>query len=281
MRIECQAHAKINWALFVRGLREDGYHELQMLTQTIELCDELTFEASDALTLVQAGLPVPGDDNLILRAARALRDLTGERRGARVTLRKKIPVRAGLGGGSADCAAALRGLSALWDLRLSEAKLLALGAGLGADVPFCLGRGLARVWGVGERLRFLPPAGAGIPLVILHPQPGLSTPSVFRAWDETERPVAPRDFPALERAVQAGELCALRELAFNALSRPASRLLPEIAEAIAALSAQNAESAAMSGSGSAVFGAFASFEAASRAAENLGDRAILTKTLPA
>ena len=119
MKICVHAHAKINWALSVSGERPDGYHELDMLMQSIELSDELTFERARRLTLEMDGQCLPGGDrNLVIRAANALNEAFGKRMGARITLKKRIPARAGLGGGSADCAAALLALNRLWNLRL-------------------------------------------------------------------------------------------------------------------------------------------------------------------
>lgn len=180
------ARAKINWSLNILGVRPNGYHELDMLMQQISLSDELAFEPADALSLTVGG--APGDESdLVLKAARALAELARQRgmetSGARICLTKRIPSRAGLGGGSADCAETLKALNRLWNLNFPMETLLELGAKLGADVPFCLTGGLARVSGVGERIEPLrnPPHCA---LVLITPGGGLSTPEVFRAYDE-------------------------------------------------------------------------------------------------
>lgn len=180
------ARAKINWSLNILGVRPNGYHELDMLMQQISLSDELVFEPADALSLTVGG--APGDESdLVLKAARALAELARQRgmetSGARICLTKRIPSRAGLGGGSADCAETLKALNRLWNLNFPMETLLELGAKLGADVPFCLTGGLARVSGFGERIEPLrnPPHCA---LVLITPGGGLSTPEVFRAYDE-------------------------------------------------------------------------------------------------
>ena len=180
------ARAKINWSLNILGVRPNGYHELDMLMQQISLSDELVFEPADTLSLTVGG--APGDENdLVLKAARALAELARQRgmetSGARICLTKRIPSRAGLGGGSADCAETLKALNRLWNLNFPMETLLELGAKLGADVPFCLTGGLARVSGFGERIDPLcnPPHCA---LVLITPGGGLSTPEVFRAYDE-------------------------------------------------------------------------------------------------
>ena len=149
------ARAKINWTLDIVGKREDGYHLMDMLMQPVELADELTLEKTEnGLTLTVSGYPrvKAGPDNLALRAAQALQAQTGYRGGASIHLHKRIPVGAGLGGGSADAAGVLAGLNRLWETGLTQPELEALGLRLGADVPFCLRGGLQRAQGVGEKL---------------------------------------------------------------------------------------------------------------------------------
>lgn len=252
-----------------------------------------------------------GDDNLVLRAAQALQARTGHAGGATMTLIKRIPARAGLGGGSADCAAALTGMNRLWELGLSGEALMELGASLGADVPFCLTGGLARVRGVGEIIQPLPFA-PGVPLVLIRPGDGLSTPKVYRLWDEDfladgpgregERPARSQaasdvpptddrdknryrafpgiasDIPALIEALARSDLAAVAALNGNALTAPAIKALPDIGKTLSALRESGAAAAFMTGSGSAVVGAFESEEAARRAAERL-DGAIFAWTL--
>ena len=276
--IELDAHAKINWALWVTGRRPNGYHELDMLMQPVALCDHLTFSESDALTLEVDGAPSDDPNNLVLRAARALREHAGVRRGAYIKLVKRIPARAGLGGGSADCAAALRALNALWKLGLPDEALLSIGLALGADVPYCLTGGLCRVRGVGEIVEKVPD-GPRAHLALMRLGDGLSTPDVFRAWDET--PVYPSmDMVGAMEAVRSGDFDRLRAAARNALTAPAAMLLPEIPEKIQQLYAFGALYAQMSGSGSTIYGVFSSPGEARHAAEMLGKSAIVTETLP-
>lgn len=280
MRITHRAYAKINWALDVVGRRQDGYHELDMLMQTVALNDELSFETAGSLSLTVGGRPVPADGrNLVLQAAQALMDYTGKRHGARIHLVKHIPVRAGLGGGSADCGATLLALNRLWRLGLPLKTLLEIGATLGADVPFCMGVGLARVRGVGERLLRME-AKQRFPLVILHPGPGLSTPQVFGQWDRMGQRGLALPLDLAQSALAAGDLYAFARMTGNALEPPAIALLPEIWQARDRLLQLGAVVAQMSGSGSAVFGAFPSWEKARYAKEALGYRAILTWTYP-
>lgn len=272
-----RACAKINWSLDITGRRPDGYHLLDMLMQTIDLCDEITFAPAEGLSLSVDGAPQAAPErNLVIRAARALNARCGTAHGARIDLVKHIPEQAGLGGGSADCAAALRALNALWGLNLPQAELLAIGETLGADVPFCLTGGLARVRGIGERID--PVAGAPeIPLVLVRPGGGLSTAAVFALWDGGGCPDVALDNAALARAVARRDLAAVDALCANALTAPAIALLPRIGDAMAALRRVGAAAVFMTGSGSTVVGAFESDGAARRAAARL-EGATLART---
>lgn len=273
-----KAHAKLNWSLDILGTRPNGYHELDMLMQHIELSDELTFENARWTMLTIDGQPLPvGGRNLIVRAANALNDYMGTRRGARIQLKKRIPVRAGLGGGSADCAATLIALNRLWKLRLTTDKLCEIGAKLGADVPFCIRGGLCRVSGIGEIIEPMP-CGPRIPMVLLHPGGGLSTQSVFGRFDAEHYPTLHVDTPAVARAVQAGDIAAYDACSGNALEAPAISLMAEVRTAMEQLRGAGAGAVRMSGSGSAVFGLFETDEQAQRAAQELPG-AILTASL--
>jgi 4-diphosphocytidyl-2-C-methyl-D-erythritol kinase len=167
-RIELEAHAKVNLTLEVLGKRDDGYHEIASIMQTISLHDTLTLAEADDIVLEcdHPGLSLTG--NLVLCAARLLKDETGFKMGAKLTLRKRIPVSAGLGGGSSDAAAALTGLSRLWGMDLTAEELMPLAARLGSDVPFFLHGGTAGTFGRGERVRPLPSVDLGW-IVVLSP----------------------------------------------------------------------------------------------------------------
>lgn len=253
------APAKVNLALHVTGRRADGYHLLDSLVVFAGVGDRLTLADAPALGLAitgpQAGaLPVT-DDNLVLRAARAM----GEG-AARITLEKVLPVASGIGGGSADAAAALRLIARVRGRALPPPdQVLALGA----DVPVCLSGRAVRMTGIGEGLlplaHPLPPAW----LVLANPLQGVSTPEVFRALDRRDNPPLP-DLPRLR---DAAELAAWVALQRNDLEPPAARLLPVIAQVKAALAAQaGCLIARMSGSGATCFGLFPDAHSASTAA---------------
>ncbi len=186
-RIEIDAHAKVNLTLEVLRRRDDGYHEIVSVIQTIGLHDTLTLEPDEELTLKCDVPELESAGNLALRAARLLRDHSGHPDGAAIGLTKRIPVAAGLGGGSSDAAAVLVGLNRLWGLGMSPQELIPVAASLGSDVPFFLSGGTAMVQGRGERVRPLPPAD--IPwFVILAPAIQVSdkTGSVFSRLTEAQ-----------------------------------------------------------------------------------------------
>ena len=272
MRLNIQARAKINWTLDVVGTLPNGYHDLDMLMQSVTLCDRLTIEDAAECTLsvrMQGGY-VPADgSNLVLRAARALQEATGEMRGARMTLRKYIPVAAGMGGGSSDAAAALKGLNLLWGLGLPDERLEEIGLTIGADVPFCIRGGLQRAQGVGERLTPLP-LKRPLYLVAFQPCRGLSTKEVFTALHEEGIDPADRpDNDAAQRALAAGDVRLLGRSMGNVLEPVSRRLRPQLDEAIRAIEASGALGARMTGSGSAVFGVYAHAGDCKRAAQQL------------
>ena len=278
--MQIRARAKINWSLDVVGLRADGYHLLDGIMQPIALHDTLEISLADTLTLDIEGAPdlSAGADNLILKAARALMAETGISAGARITLTKRIPRGAGLGGGSADCAAALKGLNAFWQTHLSMDALLRLGQSLGADVPFCLMDTPCRAQGIGEILTPLP-CGRTFPLVLIQPCEALSTREVFAAYHRGS--IASPDTDGAADAFAKGDLRALDRCAGNVLETASIPLRPEIRNAKEDLTACGAGMARMTGSGSVVFGAFETETDARTAYEKLQKKyavCILTQT---
>ena len=264
-----EAHAKINWTLAVNGVRADGYHLLSMWMQSVTLSDRLTIEPAPALSLQVTGQRdlSDGPDNLVLRAAEALRKASGCRAGAKITLEKRIPSQAGLGGGSADAAAALYALNILWETGLPEETLAGIGLTLGADVPFCLRGGLCLAEGIGEKLKPWPRAPRW-PLIVIQPCGGLSTGAVFRAWHQAgEQPE--RRTEAFLHAVEEDDPRLLPARPGNDLEAVSMSFAPEIRTCISALRDAGAVCAQMSGSGSAVFGVWPEAEAADEALQRL------------
>ena len=252
------APAKVNLALHVLGRRADGYHLLDSLVAFAAVGDLLSVEASDRLTLRITGpfgaALANEPDNLVLRAARKLAQEAGIVPLARLTLDKRLPIASGIGGGSADAAAALRALARLWQLDIPPADMARLALGLGADVPVCLRNRPARMGGVGEVLSDVP-ALPHCGLALVNPGVAVSTPEVFRARaGEFSAPLAlPDAWP------DAAALAETLAGAGNDLELPALSLRPVIGTALAALRASpGCLMARMSGSGATCYGLFAS-----------------------
>jgi 4-diphosphocytidyl-2-C-methyl-D-erythritol kinase len=266
-----KAPAKINLLLHVLGRRPDGYHQILSLAQQVDLADTLRFSPleEDRLVLEAPGCPVPPEQNLALQAARLLKEHTGCPFGARIELRKEIPLQAGLGGGSSDAAAVLRGLNRLWGLGLPTEELQGLALRLGSDVPFFLNGPLALLAGRGEELRPLR-MEARLHVLLLKPPFGIPTAQAYRGLgDYSELTKAQKNIKLFIRAL-GGHRPGRLELQGNDLERWAAQRFPQIARLKEALYARGAWYAGMSGSGSAVFGLFDTLEAAQEAAEAFG-----------
>lgn len=277
-----KAYAKINWALNVLGTREDGYHLLDMLVQRLMLHDELVLSTSDRIDLELTGNEDMGslEKNLAYRAAMALQQAASIDQGVKIVLTKHIPAQAGLGGGSADAAAVLLGLNQFWNLRWSVDDLAQLGQHLGADVPLCLYEGLMRVQGIGERVQPIKGASS-LPLLILRPQGGLSTKTVFERFDALAAKKVQASIDQAITALANNDLASLPSVCKNQLQEVAVGLLPSISEAIKALHGKGASFSMMSGAGSSVFGVFSSDADAANAYQALKPDwpiCILTKT---
>ncbi|MCL2671560.1 MAG: 4-(cytidine 5'-diphospho)-2-C-methyl-D-erythritol kinase [Clostridiales bacterium] len=258
-----RAYAKLNLTLGVRCRRADGYHELDSLMQTVRFSDSLVVERSRNISVTVSGADLP-PDNTVTRAARLYREVTGC--GCRVHLEKRIPSEAGLGGGSADAAALLRALQRLHRMA-TDAELQKIALAVGADVPFCLRGGLCRCEGIGDILTPLRISRA-LWFVIAKPNAGVSTKALFEALPLPRPPVSSL------RAVSAlswGDFAAAAPYMQNALESAAIALVPEIGYYKQRILEAGAIAAAMSGSGSAVWGLFSDEPSARAAAEKLSD----------
>lgn len=289
------APAKINLGLAVLGPREDGYHELSTIFQTVSLSDLLVLRpARSGIRINCTALPGLGENNLAHRAARLFFEMTGATGGVQIDLEKRIPAAGGLGGGSSDAAAVLLGCCRLFGFSPEPGILRDWAATLGSDVPFFLAGGSAIGSGRGEVLEPLAPfAGAGAVLIHVS-SAGLSTAAVYRRLRlSATYPAASRGFhsapqnagPILERLTgsarkltillacwRAGDLRRLAKMLFNDLEPPAFALVPELAVVKGALSGAGADGALLCGSGSSVFGLFGSESEADRARGRLRGR---------
>lgn len=249
------------------GRRSDGFHELRTIFQTVTLHDRLTFTAceDDRFSLSCDDAQVPVDErNLVWRAAHALRERYGVRKGARLLLEKRIPMEAGLGGGSSDAAMALLGLAHLWQLETDREELRRLGAGLGADVPFFLTGGTALGTGLGTEIEPMPDVEAGH-LLITRPQAKVSTAEAYKAL---KRPALTKETSAFILSISRAEARireSLPEALHNDFEPAIYELYPEIARARDRLIEHGARGALLAGSGACVFGIFENEEALGRA----------------
>ena len=248
----------MNLALEVLRRRADGYHEIATVMQTVDLSDRLVLEEADDVELSTSAPGVPSDErNLAVRAALALRTAAGSVRGVRITLDKRIPVAAGLGGGSTDAAAVLVGLNRLWGLRWPVARLAEVATGLGMDVPFFLHGGVAVATGRGEHVE--PVAGGRLALVLVNPRFAASTaemygrvtPAMYTDGERTRRLIG---------ALRTRRATRVADSLYNGLEAAAMSAFPQIRQMRAALSAVGALGVLMSGSGPTVFGVARSFE---------------------
>jgi 4-diphosphocytidyl-2-C-methyl-D-erythritol kinase len=264
LKVRLRAFAKVNYALEVRGLRDDGYHEISSVLQSISLADEVEIERSQGgfeLRLepegAQIGLP---EQNTAYRAWRLLCGLAGAQLPARIRIHKKIPAEAGLGGGSADAAATLYGLNELFGLGLGKEELHDAGSRIGADVPFALRGGTALGEGVGEILTSLP-APPSHYLLVVRPKRGAGTGGIYRSYDERPGEGTASVKPVVA-ALRSGSLTALAAAAGNDLERVTAGFVPEVEIRREELLTLGALGAAMSGTGTAVYGIFGAEEGA-------------------
>lgn len=270
-----KAYAKLNISLDVTEKRADGFHEMVMVNQSVSLADDVTVTLTDdgAVRARTSFSFIPGDErNLAVKAAmRYLKEIGDTTTGARIEIEKRIPVGAGMGGGSADAAAVLRAMNALFDHRLSGARLLEISGDVGSDVPFCVMGGTALAEGRGERLTPLPPLPE-CALVILKPEFAISTPELFKKLDMLRTHHHP-DTAGIIAALNAGELLPVCRRMFNVFEGVDDRRMRDETELKNALLDEGALGAVMTGTGSAVFGIFAREQDAARAAEKLTKKA--------
>ena len=265
MTIQEKAYAKINISLDVAGRRPDGYHEMIMPMQTVSLCDELKLRFEGEGIRARSNLRyVPGDErNLAVRAAKRYLEAIGEPdRGLRIELDKRIPVGAGMGGGSSDAAAVLRALNRACGERLSPEKLTALAGEIGSDVAFCLVGGTMLATGRGEILRPIAPLPP-CRIVIVKPGFSISTPELFKKLDCAPIRIHP-DTAGLIEAMEQGDLQGVCRRLYNVFEDVSDRRMRTIRQIKGGLLDGGALGAVLTGTGSAVFGLFDDAEAADR-----------------
>lgn len=270
-KVDIRALAKINIGLDVVGIMDNGYHEVKMIMQTVNLFDKVSMEKkTDKDVTLRTNLkylPV-NDDNLCVKAAKLLIDEFNIDGGVDIALEKHIPVAAGMAGGSTDAAAVLYGMNQLFGLKLSKQELMERGVKIGADVPYCLMRGTALAEGIGEKLTPLSPM-VKCPVVIAKPGVSVSTKMVYEALDSCFDSVVHPDIDQLIKDIEAQDLNAICSHMGNVLEDVTIPLHPVISDIKKVLLEHGAAGAMMSGSGPTVFGFFESMSAAKKAKEAL------------
>lgn len=265
-----RAYAKVNIGLDVLRRRPDGYHELKMIMQTVDIFDDLTFEREKEpgirLRIEGADLPA-NENNLVYRAAALLMEERRIREGVAITVTKRIPIAAGMAGGSADAAAALRGLNLLFEMGYSAEELRKLGVRLGADIPYCISGGTMLSEGIGEVLTPLP-APPECYLAVAKPDIDVSTAFVYQNLRADSLPFHP-DIDGMAKALAAGDLRGITDRMGNVLETVTVPAYPVIDRIKSRMRELGAENALMSGSGPTVFGIYKEQKIAEKAAETI------------
>lgn len=265
--LQLKAYAKLNLSLDVLGVREDGYHEVKMIMQTVKLFDKLTFrllEEDEIRLKTNLGFLPVNENNLVYKAVKLLKDTYHIDKGMEIDLFKCIPVAAGMAGGSTDCAAALVGASKLFGLHLDKKTLMELGVKLGADVPYCVLRGTALSEGIGEVLTPLPPIPS-CHILIAKPPISVSTKFVYEHLD-AKTDITHPDVDGMIEAIKAGDLQGITSRFGNVLETVTIPEYPVIEDIKKIMLENGAMNSLMSGSGPTVFGFYEKEEDAKKTA---------------
>lgn len=280
-KITRKAYAKINLGLDVLRRREDGYHEVKMIMQTVSLYDTLTFSRQEAgITVTTNKAELPGDENnLIYKAAKLLMDTYHIAGGVKIDLQKNIPMAAGMAGGSTDAAAVFHGMNEMFALGMSEEAMCGLAVKIGADVPYCIQGGTALSEGIGEVLTKLPDAPDCF-LLIAKPDIDVSTKYVYENLHANELKYHP-DIDGMRAAIESGSLQGVIDRMENVLETVTVQKYPIIEEIKSFMRENGALNALMSGSGPTVFGVFETQEKAKEASERLAQRGLAKQVFTA
>ena len=268
-----RAYAKINLGLDVLRRRPDGYHEVKMVMQTVDIYDDLFLEKTEKPGVelqIEGSELTAGKDNLICRAAELFMEEKGIAGGVKIRLVKRIPIAAGMAGGSSDAAATLRGMNELWETGCSAQELQELGVRLGADIPYCVVGGTMLSEGIGEILTPLP-APPECVLLIAKPEISVSTKFVYENLHADTLKSHP-DIDGMAEAIRRRQLEGITERMGNVLETVTTKTYPVIEEIKTVMKEKGAENALMSGSGPTVFGIFGRKEQAEEAAAILRER---------
>lgn len=274
-----RAYAKINLSLDVTGKRPDGYHEVRMIMQTVDIYDTLTLERTEeGICIDVGGSDLPADsDNLIYKAAKAVADKCGIKEGIKISLDKNIPIAAGMAGGSSDAAATLRGVNRLFDCGLSNEELREMGVKIGADVPYCVEGGTVLAEGIGEKLTQLSPLPEYI-LAVAKPEKGVSTGNVYKALDEIFDSISHPDVDAMLSAMKTCPGMGFLKYLGNVLEYVTEPHCPEIGMIKKIFDDGGSVGTLMTGSGPTVYAFFENREAAAAAIESVRKAGLSTES---
>lgn len=266
---QIKAFAKINLGLDVVGRLENGYHQVRMIMQTVGIYDELTLErtASGIIVTTDCGELPTDENNLVYKAAKLMKEHYGISQGLRIHLKKKIPIAAGMAGGSTDAAAAMKGINRLFDLGCTLEELVELGVAIGADVPYCVMGGTALAEGIGEKLTALVPA-PDCYVLVAKPDINVSTKYVYEHLDAAGIKKHP-DIDGMAAAIEAGSLQGILDRMENVLESVTVKAYPVIHTLKNRMKELGAVNSLMSGSGPTVFGIFIEKETAQRAYDQI------------
>ena len=272
--IELKSRAKINLSIDVLGKREDGYHLVEMIMQTIDLYDIIKIKAleTEEIIINSNTLDIPlNENNIVYKAIELIRENFGIKRGVEVFIEKNIPIAAGMAGGSSNAAAVLVGLNELWNLNLSNEELKELGFKLGADVPFCIEGKTALAQGVGEKLTYIKGLSEDISILVCKPELFVSTKEVYEGLDLENIKNRPNN-QYLIKCLENNDIESLSKNMVNVLETVTSKKHTEINDIEKIMNENNALGSMMSGSGPTVFGIYKNEEDALR-----GKRELLKK----
>lgn len=255
-QIKLNAYAKINLGLDVIGILPNGYHEVRMIMQTIGICDELLLEKTESgISMTTDSGELPADEtNLVYKAAKLMKETYHIEEGVRIHLTKRIPIAAGMAGGSTDAAAVFKGMNELFDLKISREELMTLSVKIGADVPYCILGGTALAEGIGEKLTSLKPAPSCF-LLVAKPDINVSTKYVYTHLDA--QPIAHHpDIDGIMEAIETGSLSGITSRLENVLEAVTVPAYPVVSDIEKRMLSLGALGSVMSGSGPTVFGIF-------------------------
>lgn len=272
--IDLKSRAKVNLSIDVLGKREDGYHLVEMIMQTIDLYDKLkiTEIEENSILIKSNSLDIPlNEDNIMYKAVNLLRDQFNIEKGIEISIEKNIPVAAGMAGGSSNAAAVLVGLNKLWNLGLSESELKDIGLKLGADVPFCITGGSALAEGIGEELTNIKGLPEDLNILVCKPNIFVSTKEVYQSLNMDKVKRRPQNKELID-ALQKEDVKFISENMVNVLEEVTSLKYSEIGQIEDIMIKNKALGSMMSGSGPTVFGLFDNKDCAIKAKEDLQDK---------